>query len=376
MSLEFHYHKNLPLYNELKHEYLKKQVVKLKGIHQPVQKSKEWYEMRNGLLTASDWGRVLDGKYDVLLKKCGDDTFIGGAAIDWGNKYEAVANMIYEHRNNVEVLEFGCLKHPFIDFLGASPDGITHDGVMVEIKCPYTRKITGIPKPEYWCQVQGQLEVCDLDRCDFIECCIKEYEDETDYIEDHFENNYKLNSYGNEKGVIAEFYHRSDKSFFNKYSNVGINGEQLEEWKKKVVNENTDNNIMFYRFCYWQLIEVSCIPIYRNHEWFQKSKPILENFWSMVLKYRKLGLNKLREDIATGKIKENDEVILTNNDISEKRVSKPTKKTEQSSKKQKNMKEYIVLDNVSQQSTPTDNDDIEINEDIKVDITVSFFSSD
>ena len=232
MSLKFNYHKDLPSVSQLKIEYLRNQVTKLKNIHQPVQKSKEWYEMRNGLLTASDWGTILDGGNSVLLKKCGDDRFIGGKAIEWGIKYEQVANMIYEKRNNVKVFEFGCLKHPYIDYLGASPDGITEDGIMLEIKCPYSREITGIPKNDYWCQVQGQLEVCDLERCDFIECCIKEYGDESEYLLDNYENDYSINKHGNEKGVIAIFYRKSDKTYFNKYAYIGIINESLEEWKK------------------------------------------------------------------------------------------------------------------------------------------------
>jgi hypothetical protein len=273
--------------------------------------------------------------------------------------------------------------------LGASPDGITPDGIMVEIKCPYTRKITGIPKPEYWCQVQGQLEVCDLDRCDFIECCLKEYECDLDYIEDNYENNYRLNSYGNEKGAIAEFYRKSDKTFFNKYSYIGIIGESLEEWKKQIVKENTNNDVMFYRFCYWKLIEVSCIPIYRNHEWFQKSKPVLEKFWKKVLKYRELGLTKLREDISNGKVLEEDDNLLMNSSEI-KVVEKKTKltktikpKLDQSNKKQKNMKDFIMLDEnitlndyrVETSSSDDDNNDnIEIKEDLSFDISISFFS--
>ena len=37
-------------------------------------------------------------------------------AMAWGNKYEDVAISIYEHRNNKKILEFGCIRHPFIDF--------------------------------------------------------------------------------------------------------------------------------------------------------------------------------------------------------------------------------------------------------------------
>ena len=380
MSLTYYYNKDLPVPNDLKLDYLRKQVIKLKNTFQPVQKSKEWYEMRNGLLTASDWGKIIDGKNDVLLKKCGDDTFIGGDAIDWGNKYEAVANMIYEHRNNVEVLEFGCLKHEYINYLGASPDGITHDGVMVEIKCPYTRKITGIPKSEYWCQVQGQLEVCDLDRCDFIECCIKEYDEEFQYLNDNYENDNHLNEFGNEKGIIAEFYKKSDKTFFNKYSYVGIIGESMDIWKKKIIEDNITNDIIFYRFCYWKLIEVSCIPIYRNHEWFHNSRPILERFWNKVLKYRELGLLKLREDISTGKVNENNltiDNVSTNKKQKVQRVSKIKKDTTDT--KQRKIKEFICIDqnidlNENNLVSSSDDDTETYTDELTMDIKVSLFS--
>lgn len=380
MSLTYYYNKDLPVPNDLKLDYLRKQVIKLKNTFQPVQKSKEWYEMRNGLLTASDWGKIIDGKNDVLLKKCGDDTFIGGDAIDWGNKYEAVANMIYEHRNNMEVLEFGCLKHQNINYLGASPDGITHDGVMVEIKCPYTRKITGIPKPEYWSQVQGQLEVCDLDRCDFIECCFKEYDEEFQYLNDNYENDNHLNEFGNEKGIIAEFYKKSDKTFFNKYSYVGIIGESMDIWKKKIIEDNTTNDIIFYRFCYWKLIEVSCIPIYRNHEWFHNSRPILEKFWNKVLKYRDLGLLKLREDISTGKIKEENlmnDTLTTNKKQKVQRVSKVKKET--IDKKQRKIKEFICIDetidpNNNNLGSSSSDDEETYTEELTMDIKVSLFT--
>jgi len=328
MDLVFNYDKDLPKPNEYKLDYLRKQVNKLYNTHQPVQKSPEWYEMRNGLLTASDWGKILDGKNDVLLKKCGDDRFIGGAAIDWGNKYEQVANLIYQKRNNVEVLEFGCLRHPYIDFLGASPDGITPDGIMVEIKCPYTRKITGIPKPEYWCQVQGQLEVCDLDRCDFIECCLKEYADENDYLNDNYNEDFSLNSIGNEKGVIADFYIKSSKTYIKKYSSIGLIGEELDNWKNKIILETKTEDIIFSNFTYWFLEEVSCIPIFRNQEWFQTNRPKLQLFWNNVLKYRELGLEKLREDISNGNVN-----ININNDIYEKK----------NGKKQKVIQDYIEV---------------------------------
>jgi hypothetical protein len=40
---------------------------------------------------------------------------------------------------------------------------------MLEIKNVVSREITGIPKPEYYVQMQLQMEVCDLEECDFLE---------------------------------------------------------------------------------------------------------------------------------------------------------------------------------------------------------------
>jgi putative phage-type endonuclease len=342
MSLLFHYHKDLPKPLELKANYLKQKVLYLKNIFQPAQKSQEWYDMRHGMVTASDWGTILGENHysninEVLKKKCGDDSngFFCNPAMQWGNKYEDVAVLIYKHRNNVEVWDFGCLQHPQYSFLGASPDGITPEGVMLEIKCPSSRKITGIPPPYYWCQVQGQLEVCDLDRCDFLECCIKEYQfedgktSEEFYLEDHYEDDYSLCKYGNEKGVIAEFYKKSDQKFFFVYSPVNIIGEELQLWKNKIIDEYDDReNVILSCFYYWYLLEVSCVPIYRNMEWFHDAKVKLRDFWDKVLKYRVLGVQKLLEDIQMEKNKDKGNTNVNPN----------------IGKKQRKMKDFIILD--------------------------------
>jgi putative phage-type endonuclease len=356
MALIFNYHKDLPKVTDLKQKYLQEQVILLKKIFQPEQKSKEWYEMRNNMLTASDWGTILGENHysnsnEVLKKKCGDDTFFTNSAMQWGNKYESVAVLIYEHRNNVSVLEFGCLRHPFIPFLGASPDGITSDGIMLEIKCPPSRKITGIPPSHYWCQVQGQLEVCELDRCDFLECNLKEYTDEEEYLQDNYEGNFFLNKYMNEKGAIAEFYCKGSKTFIYEYSPVCLIGNDLETWKNDMIRKyqyikNSKDDVIFSTFSYWYLEEVSCVPIYRNQEWFNKAKVELEIFWNKVLKYRELGLEKLIFDINEEKEEKKKMKLEIKEENLQKKTSAKKDKVPKVSvvKKQKKIKEFIVLD--------------------------------
>eukprot|EP00798_Chlamydomonas_sp_ICE-L_P017264 gene17264-biopygen26171 len=72
---------------------------------------------------------------------------------------------------NTDVLvhEFGLLRHGSKSFLGASPDGVTEDGVMLEIKCPWRRKIDGTVPMQYYLQIQGQLAVTGLLECDYFE---------------------------------------------------------------------------------------------------------------------------------------------------------------------------------------------------------------
>ena len=135
---------------------------------------------------------------------------------------------LYMKEKNTHVLEFGFIQHSRLKWLGASPDGITNDGIMLEIKCPISRIITGIPPDNYWIQVQGQLEVCDLEECDFLECKIIEYDgndnEDTEfiYLTDNYEGDYTLNSNGMEKGVIAVYLDKNTDNKIYKYSELGI----------------------------------------------------------------------------------------------------------------------------------------------------------
>ena len=303
MNLVFYYNKNLPRVTDINQDFLRQKVEYLKTLPQHAQKSAGWYEMRMSLLSASDWGTILGENHyskpdSVLLKKCGEDNFVTNDAMKWGNKYEDVAIAIYEHRNNTKVYEFGCIRHPFVHHLGASPDGITSDGIMLEIKCPVTRQITGIPPAYYWCQVQGQLEVCELNRCDFLECKLREYENLDEYLNDNYEGDYSRNKIGFEKGIVVEFYKINEQSFYYDYSPVCIIGDEIDKWKKDIIKKHTENNpnVIFSTFDYWTLDEVSCVPIYRNQEWFQKSVIELTSFWNKVKKYRNHSIDMMKYD--------------------------------------------------------------------------------
>ena len=93
--------------------------------------------------------------------------------------------------NNLEIIEFGLIPHPDFTIFGASPDGICSNdsldefvGRMLEIKCPPKRKFTKTVPKHYWYQMQGQLECCNLEECDFLQVKICEYDSFDDYVKD------------------------------------------------------------------------------------------------------------------------------------------------------------------------------------------------
>jgi len=153
------------------------QVEKLLQLPQFEQRSPEWFEQRNNAITASDMPTVLGENsyktpWTLLQDKCAVNPkpFIGNAATKWGTHYEDIAIEKYCEIKNKEVLSFGLLIHPDYNWLGGSPDGITTDGILLEVKCPLTRKIVmGEVPHHYLSQVLLNLEICDLELAHFIE---------------------------------------------------------------------------------------------------------------------------------------------------------------------------------------------------------------
>ena len=177
----------------------------LKNKPQPEQRTKEWYQFRYNLITASNAYKAFENqstKNQLIYEKCqplnpnltGNSDDIKeivmvntNSTLHWGQKYEPLSLKIYEDTYNTKVDDFGCIQHDTYKYVGASPDGINVDqsspryGRMLEIKNIVNREIDGIPKKEYWVQMQLQMEVCDLDECDFLETKFVEYNDYNTY---------------------------------------------------------------------------------------------------------------------------------------------------------------------------------------------------
>lgn len=140
------------------------------------QHSKEWYDIRRKILTASDIAAVMElnpfkSRMQIFNEKVYNTNYEyrkDDVEIEHGNKFESIAK---EHFPEI-VEESGLLIHPEIPWLGASPDGyLPISGKLIEIKCPFSRDIdeSYIPK-YYWIQMQIQMEVFNIDFCIFYQC--------------------------------------------------------------------------------------------------------------------------------------------------------------------------------------------------------------
>ena len=259
---------------------------KLRDKPQPKQKSPEWYEYRHRLITASSAYKAIgsDAKVRELVKskqkpfQLYESTSAEGP-MHWGVKYEPVSIQYYQHEYKTKVEEFGCITHDTYTFLGASPDGINVDetsllyGRMLEIKNPFTREITGNPKLEYWVQCQVQMEVCDLNACDFVETKFVEYESEEAFRED---GTFLKTKDGKYKGIILQFF--TDKVSYE-YAPFQGSEEVYKAWEE---THMTDSTRSWVKTIYWKLDMVSRVIIPRHKSWFEHMIPTFINVMNKI----------------------------------------------------------------------------------------------
>jgi len=293
------YNKSYIRSNKINYVKIDNQLEKLKSIIQPEQRSDEWYIFRNSTLTASNIWKVFVSDYSqtqLILEKC-EPLDINkfkvtntNSPLHWGQKYEPVSILYYEYIHNTKVSEFGCIPHKDYSFIAASPDGIICDGSsklfgrMLEIKNVVSREITGIPKMEYWIQMQLQMEVCNLNECDFLETKFIQYDTEEEYREDK-ETEYK--------GVILQYLKgESPYYIYAPFMLSDLDSEEYKRWEDEEKEKNKDLELIAR--LYWKLVKISCVLVLRNKLWFKKVQPMIEIFWNNLVKERESGEYKER----------------------------------------------------------------------------------
>ena len=137
--------------------------------------------------------------------------------------FEPIAKKFYQNKTNNFIYESNLVIHKDYPWLVASPDGFVSNDRLIEIKCYYNNYIKNNIPIYYWIQMQIQMEVCNIDNCDFVEAIFKTY--------------------------------------------------SKEEFQKDTIYPNglTEN-------VYWKLIDFKITPVKRNRKWFEINFPKLKIF--------------------------------------------------------------------------------------------------
>ena len=317
--------RNQNIYNERKE--------KLKGLKKlvlPEQRSPEWYEMRKEKLTASSLASAIGKchfttREELLLSKIEDKPYVSNPITEWGVKYEDIAILFYEELYNVKVLDFGLIPHPTFKAFGASPDGICDDtgndeyvGRMVEIKCPPKRKFTKTVPPHYMMQVQGQLEVCDLDHCDFFQVKLEDYEDYEDYQKDVFMEDDTIipgRTYLNfPKGVTVSYRKKDEIKLTYIYPVLNLSDEEYKAWirEQKVIIINAGHEYVESKW--WKITRYECTLVVRDRCWWNETVEHILKFYTDLKMYKSSSdkLQELKSIVGSKKKRNVKEVPLDN----------------------------------------------------------------
>lgn len=243
-------------------------VLRLYG--QDDQRTDAWHAARSQMLTASEVGGVIDGtpsqRHEVMMRKLMPRSDGGRSQslrnpLVWGTIFEPFAKRVYERDTKCTIRDVSCVRHPKIEFLGASPDGIIvcpsdrerHHSI-TEFKCPISRPIGGdIPKA-YYHQMQLQMECTGVDECEYVEFQFKlvYYSEWIDFK--------------GEKGIFAQY-----------------DDGRIIEWT------STSGIIEDGSLAYWIMKGVHRDLVTKEEGWLAKHLPAIESFWKEVLQHRAAG---------------------------------------------------------------------------------------
>lgn len=276
---------------------------------------------------------------EIIMKKCkksdNGSNLANNPAIIWGVKYEAVVQTIYSQMMLDDIVEFGLMAHPTISFLFASPDGIScshrlnSKPRMLEIKCPSKRKVGPVPPLQYFHQMLMQMEVCQLDECDFFDCRFIEYIFEDEWLDEAREweanppKEYQVPEDAPEGlnhhifGIVLADPQKpegADKYIFAPPTIVKV--DQFLKWAMDVqTNFFIENEYSLVR-SHYKLEEYAIVRVYKNDDFIRLNLPAFTEVWNKIeffrsetghqafLEFENAGKRKKPEDVDTVDITE------------------------------------------------------------------------
>lgn len=145
-----------------------------------IQGTEEWFEVRLGFVTASNFHKVLNKKTGrgLYMRKLAAERLTGlledsykNEVMAKGNETEQEARRYYEMVNDCKVEQVGFVMRD--EWVGGSPDGLIGKDGLLEIKCPLSSThieiiLSGKMPTLHISQVQGLLWVTERKWCDFV----------------------------------------------------------------------------------------------------------------------------------------------------------------------------------------------------------------
>jgi putative phage-type endonuclease len=261
-----------------------KNIARLLSKASTAQRTTEWYKQGQTILTASQFATILKSprtrgqlvmeKASALAdpqKKINCVRTEDIRPFDWGIRFEPIVKQLYENITSSKVADLGRLIHETNKNLAASPDGIVVEGErrgrLVEFKAPITRQIKADQVPEdYWIQMQIQMEVADLNLCDYFEVTLSSPAGLKEWTKPPEE---EIN-YG--KGIIFLVGEKEDQQpryYF--YPSFGSNEEPTLK----------DDEIILERIP-WISTKYNLKTVERSSTWFKSMTDQIERFWTDV----------------------------------------------------------------------------------------------
>ena len=139
---------------------------------EPKQRTQAWLDQRQGMVTGSVAGAILglspfSTREEALRRLVRDwhgaePEFVSNVATIHGTVHEDGAILDFQMETGISVKPVGFL--PYEDWLGASPDGLTDDGGVLEVKVPFGKRNDSFAnfnpladQPHYYAQVQVEI---------------------------------------------------------------------------------------------------------------------------------------------------------------------------------------------------------------------------
>lgn len=257
------------------------------------QRTPGWFMDRHTLISASvAWKAISsDAMFQALIREklvmpsanMGDPAANPTSPLHWGQKYEPVATALYSQWFDVDVREYGCIRHPVHRFLGASPDGVVVSkgpmyGRMLEIKNVVNRELTGIPKRDYWIQMQMQMEACNLPLCDFLECQFVEY---SSWAAADADGTFNQTADGKAKGPLLMLFDEEVERIRYFYPPLAIRTmPEYTDWERRTREANPGMSWM--QRIWWRLESYSLVTVERNSTWFEAVLPRFADAWEAI----------------------------------------------------------------------------------------------